>query len=70
MARFSRRWVIGRRIVDVQMRPFNDGKGGVAHDPVFVLDNGARVRFLTQETEVGEYGVEPLYDKPHKARGR
>jgi hypothetical protein len=33
-----------------------------AHDPIFVLDNGARVTFTVQEIDSGDgYGVHPNY---------
>jgi hypothetical protein len=47
----------GRRIVDIDVEAFRDGKGGWAWDPTIHLDDGARVYFTTQETEVGRYGV-------------
>lgn len=56
----TRRHLIGRTIVDVDMRPFRarpDGTGQVCHDPVLKLDNGRRVWFVAEETETGEYGV-------------
>ena len=49
--------LIGRKIVSVEWRYFSDGKGGRTTDPVLVLDNGRRVFFNVQETDVGEYGV-------------
>jgi len=49
--------LIGRRIVAVDLYPFADGRGGTATQPVLHLDNGRRVWFTVQETEVGEYGV-------------
>jgi hypothetical protein len=50
--------LIGRKIVDVDWRPFDDGMGGKATNPILILDNGRHIYFLTQETEIGEYGVE------------
>jgi len=53
--------LVGRRIVDVEWHRFArspeispklDGT-----QPVLVLDNGTRVWFVVQESEVGEYGV-------------
>lgn len=49
--------LIGRTITAVDMRPFPDGRGGTAHDPVITLDNGRVLWFVVDETEVGEYGV-------------
>lgn len=47
----------GRRIVKVLLRPFNDELRGTVTDPLIVLDDGTTLSFLTQETDVGEYGV-------------
>lgn len=63
---FNPKWVIGRTITGVQMNPFSDGRGGTVHDPTFILDNGARLRFQTQETNDLEYGTQVLYIPPGK----
>lgn len=47
----------GRRIENIRLRPFSDGKGERAYDPEIILDNGSAIRFVVQETESGEYGV-------------
>lgn len=52
--------VIGHRIVKVLLNRFADGIGGYSYDPVFYLDNGAYIHFVTDETEVGEYGICPV----------
>jgi hypothetical protein len=58
---------IGRTIVAVDFRQFSDGKGGWAHNPVLVFDNGRKVYFVVEETEVGGYGVEMcLTPRPRK----
>jgi hypothetical protein len=67
------RLLVGRTIVAVDLRPFSAeiaGEPGVmAHDPILTLDNGARITFLTEETECGSYGVKPLYHpKPKRTR--
>jgi hypothetical protein len=49
---------MGRRIVGVRLNKFKDGKGGWATNPVLTLDNGLKVSFVVQETDVGEYGIE------------
>lgn len=59
------RLLVGRAIVAVELRPFTDGRGGTAYDPVITLDNGARLTFSVAETAVGVYGVDPNY---HAAR--
>lgn len=53
--------LVGRTIVAFDRRPFDDGRGSLAYDPVLVLDNGAHVTFIVQETEAGTYGVAPCY---------
>lgn len=57
---WDKRKVIGRRIVDVELRSFPDGRGGRAHAPQIILDNGRAIRFVVEETEHGEYGVQPV----------
>jgi hypothetical protein len=65
----SARLLVGRRIVGYDPRPFDDGRGGVAHNPAIVLDNGAQLTFTTEETEVSEYGVSCNYHpRKHSAR--
>ena len=54
--------LVGRTIVRVELNPFSDeraGGAGVAYDPSLILDDGTLVRFVVQETEVGEYGAVP-----------
>lgn len=51
----------GRRIVKVEMNAFRDGRRGrnsYAHDPIIYLDDGTQIGFVTEETEVGVYGVD------------
>jgi hypothetical protein len=77
-SRAKTRELIGRTIVDVEWRPFRAQPGTadrtVAYQPVLTLDNGARVYFRTQETDVGEYGTlisatRPLWpDRPVRRR--
>jgi hypothetical protein len=61
MAIANARLLVGRTITAFHLNSFSDGKGGTAHNPVLYLDNGAKLAFSTEETEVGEYGVTPLY---------
>ena len=70
--------LIGRRIVAVQLNRFDrnvegqpvryEGKDRWATAPEIVLDNGQRLRFLVQETDVGEYGVELILSTAHLRR--
>lgn len=53
----NKKSLIGRTIVDVQFHPFVDGRGGTAHEPVLLLDNGRSVYFETEETEFSRYGT-------------
>jgi adenosylcobinamide amidohydrolase len=50
----------GRRIVEIRWNAFRRGGGrepGWTSDPVFILDDGTKVSFSVEETEVGEYGI-------------
>ena len=49
--------LVGRKIIAVNFRRFSDGKRGWAFRPLITLDNGRRIWFTAQETELGEYGV-------------
>lgn len=66
------RLLVGRTIVAVDLRPADDcdvtgKKLGVYYDPIFTLDNGARVTFHVQEIDCGDgYGVMPRYHKKEK----
>jgi hypothetical protein len=52
------------KVVDrVDWRPFDDGRGGIAHDPLIIFTDGSALAFMTQETDVGDYGVLPVYQK-------
>ena len=51
------RELVGRKIVGFKANPFADGRGGLAHDPALVLDDGSILRFVVEETDVHEYGV-------------
>lgn len=66
---FNPSWVKGKKIVSVELHPFPDGRGGIAHDPVFILENGGEIQFSVEETETGEYGVLPVY-RTKKAAAR
>ena len=57
MMRATKRALVGRAIIDADFRPFKNGRGGTAHDPVLTLDNGRRLSMTAEETDVGEYGV-------------
>jgi hypothetical protein len=66
------KWLIGKTIAKVEMRPFNsrdNGEKGTAHDPHITFTDGSRIWFTTQETEVGEYGTCISYE-PGKRRAK
>lgn len=52
-------WVVGKRIAAVELNKRTDG-GRTTYDPVFVLEGGARVVFLPDETD-DTPGVTPYY---------
>lgn len=48
----------GRKIVKVIWNEFGTGRGAEkTTDPTFILDDGSRLTFSVEETEVGEYGI-------------
>jgi len=58
-ARAKRKRLVGRTIVDAQPCAFRSGRHGEwAHDWHLTLDDGTVVRFVAEETEVGEYGID------------
>jgi len=67
----SAKLLVGRRIVGYEPHPFESREhpelgSQVAHFPVLTLDNGARLTFATEETEVGEYGTAIIYHAPRR----
>jgi hypothetical protein len=48
-----------KRIVHVELNAFNtdDDYRVVSFNPVLVLDDGSRLSFSVDETEIGEYGM-------------
>ena len=64
------RKLVGRTIVKVDPGCFqtdNTGEGsrtGWTSDPTFTLDDGTSFGFTVSETEVGEYGIVPVFMKP------
>ncbi len=61
----TKRRIVGRRIVDVQLHRFSRGgkrRPRWTYLPVFVLDNGARISFVVDEIESASgYGITPSY---------
>ena len=67
----SAREIVGKKIVGFNPGLFPDGQGAgaMAHDPVIFLDDGSRLHFLAEETQVGEYGVQIIRFKMPKKAG-
>jgi hypothetical protein len=64
--------LIGRTIVGFELRPWTDSdpEKSKHYDPVFILDNGARVSFMVTETYEGNgYGVSPRYHSVKASAG-
>lgn len=56
--RATARLLVGRTIVAVDFgRKWDPGHGQWFNDPMLTLDNGRQMRFVTQETDTGEYGM-------------
>lgn len=53
----SARELIGKRIIGFSPNPFPDGRGTTAHNPHLYLDDGSVLIFVTEETDLGVYGV-------------
>lgn len=51
----------GKTVARALLRPFDDGRGGRAYDPIVSFTDGSALRFVVQETEGGEYGVQLVY---------
>lgn len=66
MPNLNPRWIIGKTVALVALNPFDDGKGGTAHDPRIIFTDGSSIAFTTEETEVGEYGTSIVYRRPRK----
>ncbi len=66
MSGFNPRWIIGKTVASVDMRPGPDGRGGTYHTPTIYFTDGSLVWFTTQETEVGEYGTQITYYRPKR----
>mgnify|MGYP001582537152 CR=1 FL=1 len=61
------KWIIGKTVASVDMQPYDDGRGGTAHDPVITFTDGSSIRFQIEDTE-GAMGVDILYFKPPKEK--
>lgn len=61
-------WIEGKRVAVVRWRPFEDGRGGTTYNPVLHFEDGSILTFVAEETDVGEYGVRPVYVPSTKRR--
>lgn len=61
------RWLVGKVIAKVEMNPFDDGRGLIAHNPVITFTDGSAIAFTTEETEIGEYGTAISYRRKNRA---
>jgi hypothetical protein len=53
----TERALVGKTIVGLKQRPFRNGRGGYATNPVIRLSDGTELTFQVEETEQLEYGV-------------
>jgi len=56
-----KRDLVGKTIADIEWNLFTDGRGGWAHDPTIIFNDGSRLSFSTEETENHGYGVAFCY---------
>ncbi len=61
MRRFDPRWIVGKTITDVAMNHFDNGRKTRATSPRIIFEDGSSISFVTQETEIGEYGTQIVY---------
>jgi len=59
--------LVGHTIVEVDLRPFPDGRGAIVYDPILTLSSGARVSFSVRETEDGSYGLQLIFHTPESS---
>ncbi|MCI0393203.1 MAG: hypothetical protein MOB07_31125 [Acidobacteria bacterium] len=64
----AKRLLKGRTIVNVEVRSFRDGRRGWATHPVITFDDGSKLLFHAQETELDRYGVALNYVPPVERR--
>lgn len=69
---FNPRWVIGKRVARVEMRPFlaRDFGPEKATNPRVIFHDGSYIEFFTQETDGGEYGTGIRFTKAQKGGGQ
>lgn len=65
---FNPRWIKGKTVTSVSMTPRSDGRahGSVYHQPEITFSDGSSITFITEETEVGEYGTDIVYHPVRK----
>jgi hypothetical protein len=69
MSNFNPRYIIGKTVARVEMRPnlARDFGREKYHDPVITFTDGSAIMFYTEETDRGEYGTGITY---HTAKRR
>jgi len=72
MSGFNPKWIIGKTVVSVDMRPFDKGDEfpdhQKAYDPLIYFSDGSYITFTTDETGTGEYGLHINYHKANRNR--
>lgn len=71
MSGFNPKWIVGKTIANVDMRPFEQAqehRGAKAHNPVITFTDGSYITFNTEETGTGEYGTDINYHKPEPSK--
>ena len=64
MAHFNPRWIVGKTVASVDMRPFRYlDDTTTSHDPILTFTDGSSIQFIVEETAGGEYGVDIIYTK-------
>lgn len=67
MADLNPKWIIGKRVVRVDLNAFKDGRGQTCHKPRIWFEDGSHIHFTTEEVEGGgDYGTAISYWKPPK----
>lgn len=61
-----RKHVTGKKIAQIRLNRFSTGVKDkpFTFDPVIILEDDTRIFFVVNETEGGEYGIEPVIITP------
>lgn len=55
--------LVGKRVLRVDLNPFEDGRGGLSMDVSIILEGSLHLTFVVHETEFCEYGIDPCVRK-------